>query len=495
MVSASPQAGGGGNVEGVVRNAASWVVLLLLVTLSAACVPASSAALDEVPNGDWSYAAIDSLMQRGLVQGYKAAPYSGPTPLTRAEMAGLVARAVRGVGAAMRARGEQLQMLAQAPAAPESQAAPEATPESQPAPAVTQEDLARIEKLLAEFRNELVTMGANVDKIAKQLADLQKSVADTRKQVDKMAQEAARHKISGYAQLRYTIDGSATPASQFAVRRAKIGLSGPLGKITSYKVEFDAPTQSSSTQSTVILNQAYAAIDLRKATLFVGQFYVPFGWEEFTPAKELEAPEEALLVKRLFANQKYDRGVRVDAPLGSNWVGRFAVFNGTGYRRGDTNDRKDVALRVSHVGKSLEYGVSGYFGKDTVLATSTTPRADANRNLFGAYVFGSRGKGVLKGEMVVGKAAASDAIAAGAKDVLGWTALAGYVPSWKDELAVRFNQFDPDRDSSHNVTNWTSLIWLHWLEQSVRLRLAGDFVRPDAGGSYNVFTTELQIMY
>lgn len=475
------------------RNVALRVALVSFVALLAGAASVSAGALDEVPAGHWSYAAVDSLMQRGLVEGYKAGSYSGPTPLTRAEMAGLVARAVRGVGEAMQAHGKQLEMLAQAPAG-EATTTP-AAPESQPAPAVTQEDLARIEKLLAEFRNELVTMGANVDKIAKQLADLQKSVADTRKQVDKVAQEVARHKISGYAQIRYTIDGSATPTSQFAVRRAKIALSGPLGKITSYKMEFDAPTQSSATQSSLVLNQAYGAINLRKATLLVGQFYVPFGWEEFTPNRELEAPEEALVVKRVFPDQKYDRGVRVDAPLGGNWVGRLAVINGTGFRRGDTNDRKDVTLRIAHVDKSLEYGVSGYFGKDTVLATATAPRADANRNLFGAHVFASRGKGVLKGEVIVGEAAASDAIAAGAKDVLGWTVLAGYVPSWKDELAVRFNRFDPDRHKADNITDWTSLIWLHWLDESVRLRLAGEFVRPDAGASYDIFTTELQVMY
>lgn len=464
-----------------------------------ACVFLSSAiaccawaeALDEVPAGHWSYAAVDALMEHGLVQGYLAGPYRGPMPMTRAEMAGIVARAVRGVGAAMQSQGQRLQMLAQAPPAAEPQAPPE-----QPAPpAVTQEDLARIEKLLAEFRNELVTMGANVDQIAAQVSELQKTMADTRKQVDQVSREVARHRISGYARMRYTIDGSAAPESQFAVRCAKLALSGPLGKKTSYKVEIDAPTQSKAGESSVIVNQAYGAMDLPGSKLLAGQFYVPFGWELFTPAQGLEAPEEARGIKALFPDQKYDRGVRIEGNLGRAWHGWLGVVNGTGFRRGDTNDRKDVALRLARVGKSLEYGVSAYFGRDTLPASGSTARADAKRNLVGAHVLATRGKGIFKGELIAGKAAASDAIAAGAKEVLAWTALGGYVPRANTELAVRFHHFDPDRDKSEDSTNVTSLVYVRWLDAAVRLRLAEEFVRPDTGANYEIFMTELQVVY
>jgi hypothetical protein len=455
--------------------------------------PLAAGALDEVPVGHWSYAAINALMQRGLVQGYDAAPYGGPMPMTRAEMAGMVARAVRGVGAAMQQRGQRLEMLAQAPAGGAAAAA--AQPESQAPPAVTQEDLARIEKLLAEFRNELVTMGANADRIAADVAELKTALAETRRQVDKVAQEAGRHEIAGYAQMRYTVDGSATPGSQFAVRCAKIGISGPLEKATSYKVEFDVPTQSSTTQSALVLNQAYGAFNARKTTTLVGQFYVPFGWELFTPNRDLEAPQESLAVRTLFADQKYDRGVRIEGDLGRKWHGWAAVVNGTGFRRGDTNDRKNVAVRLAHADKSLEYGVSAYYGKDTAPASGSTPRADASRNLFGAHLLASCGKAVFKGEVIAGKAAASDAIAAGAKEVVGWTVLGGYIPCTKTELALRFHQFDPDRDTAHNSTDVTSLIWLRWLDEAVRLRVAEEFVRPDASANYDIFTTEVQIVY
>lgn len=482
------------------RIFALWLSVVALVFLAVA--PAMAAALDELPAGHWSYAEINALMQRGLVQGYAAGPYVGPVPMTRAEMAAMVARAVRGLGMAVQSQGRRLEAVAQVPAqnAPAetpptvtpAQPAPSATP--QPGVPVTQEDLARIEKLLAEFRAELVTMGANADKIAAEVADLRKMVGETRQQVDQVSQEMTKHRISGYAQIRYTIDGSATPQSQFLVRRAKVALSGPLAKHSSYKVELDVPTQSKAGESSVILNQGYAALDFRRVQMLAGQFYVPFGWEQFTPNRDLEAPEEALAVKKLFPDQKYDRGVRFEGDLGNRWRAWAAVINGTGFRRGDTNDRKDVALRIARVQKSLEYGVSAYLGKDTQLASGATPRVDAKRNLIGGHVLFTPGRYELKGEAIAGKAA-TDTISAGAKDALSWTVLGAYLPRRDAFLGVRFHHFDPDRDAANNTTDVTSLIAMRWLNAAVRLRLAEEFVRPQASRSYNIFTTELEIVY
>lgn len=475
---------------------------LALVLLAVVAVRA--AALDEVPAGHWSYAEISALMQRGLVQGYAGAPYTGPVPTTRAEMAALVARAVRGMGTAMQGQGRRLEAVAQVPApntpvetppAAPAESAPSSIP-SQAGPPVTQEDLARIEKLLAEFRAELVTMGAEADKIAAEVAALKQMMGETRQQWERVSQEAAKHRISGYAQMRYTVDGAATPESQFLVRRAKVMVSGPVAKHSSYKLELDVPTQSRAGESSVVVNQGYVALDLPRVRMqmLAGQFYLPFGWELFAPSKDLEAPEEALGVRRLFPDQKYDRGARFEADLGSKWRAWAAVINGTGFRRGDTNDHKDVALRIARVGKSLEYGVSAYFGKDTQLASGATPRAEAKRNLIGGHVLFTAERYELKCEAIAGRAA-TDTISAGAKQVLMWTVLGAYLPRPDTFLGLRFHHYDPDRDAANNTTDVASLIAMRWLDRAVRLRVAEEFVRPQGGNSYNTFTTELQVVY
>lgn len=461
---------------------------IIVLSSSAVAAPATRDSLDEVPAGHWVYAAVDALMQRGLVHGYEAAPYSGPVPLTRGEVAGIVVRAVRGVGEAMQTRGRQLEVLAQAPS--------ETCPEDEPcAPAVTREDLARIEKLLAEFRNELVTVGANVEKIGVELESLKASLAETRTEVDQLAREAARHRISGYTQMRYTVDGSASPESEFAIRRARVMLSGPLSDRASYKLHFDVPSQAKASESTARLNEAYATLDVGTTRLVAGQFPVPFGWELWTSMRVLEAPERALGVRRLLPDQRYDRGVRVDSKLGDKWQAWAALVNGTGSKRGDTNERKDVALRIAHVDKSLEYGLSGYYGMDTQPETMTTPRYDADRHLIGAHVSAKRGPAEFKGEVIAGTAALPNAIAQGDKDVLAWTILGSYAPCPASQLAVRFHRFDPDRDVSGDSTDVTSLIWMRRIDDAVRLRVSEEFVRPDVGGNYEIFTTELQIVY
>lgn len=467
-----------------------WLCLACLLVMALAV---AAQTLDEVPPRHWTYAAIDALTQHGLVHGYAAAPYGGPTPLTRAEMAALTARAVRGVGEAMRERGRRLELLAQAPLEGAPLAAAE-EPSAAP-PAVTPEDLARIDKLLAEFRNELVTMGAKVDNIAAELADLRTSLDEARNQVEKVTGEVMRHRLSGYAQMRYTVDGSAAPASEFAVGRAKLTMSGPVSKRVDYKVDLDVPAQKKAGESTVILSQGYAALDFNAVRVLAGQFYVPFGWEMFTSTRDLEAPEESLGVKRLFPDRNYDRGVRVEGGLGDKWRGWLALVNGTGHKRGDTNDHKDVAVRLARADQSLEYGLSAYYGEDTSPATLTTARADAQRRLAGAHLVARRGPAELKGEIIVGKAALADAIAGGDKDVLAWTVLGGYAPRPGTRLAIRWHRFDPDRDAAGDSTDVTSLMWMRQLDPTVRLRVAGDFVRPDAGGSYDIFTTELQITY
>ena len=469
-------------------------LLCLLVSLAAAATVAAD-ALDEVEAGHWAYASIDALMQRGLVHGYEAGPYTGPVPMTRAEMAGIVARAVRGVGEAMQERGRRLELLAATQE--EQMAEPQPSVESclEPPPAITHEDLARIEKLLAEFRNELVTMGANVESIAAEVAELRFALAETRQHVDRVSREVARHRISGYTQLRYTVDGAASPESEFAVRRARVTLSGPLSERASYKLQVDVPSQAQVGDSAVRLTQAYAALDFPGVRLLAGQFALPFGWELFTSARDLEAPERALGVRRLFHDQRYDRGVCVEGDLGDKWRGWAAVVNGTGYKRGDTNDRKDVALRLARLHKSLEYGLSAYYGKDTTPATELTPGADAKRHLAGAHVVARRGRAEFKGEVIAGKAAMSSAVSQGDKDVLAWTVLGGYAPRPDTRLAIRFHRFDPNRDKSGDRTDVTSLVWMRWIAEAVRLRVAEEFVRPDAGGNYEIFTTELQMEY
>ena len=126
-----------------------WLIASLMFAAMAAWGEVASISPD-----DWQYRELDALAQAGLLQGHPKGPigdWAGER-LTRFEAASLALRAVEGVGAAYREQGEALVQVAQAEAAAE-----------QPMPAgVSAVDLARVEKLIEEFRAELVTMGARV---------------------------------------------------------------------------------------------------------------------------------------------------------------------------------------------------------------------------------------------------------------------------------------------------------------------------------------------
>src|ERR1700731_640148 len=78
--------------------------------------PASATPFSDVPANHWAYQAIQSLAADGLVEGYPDGKFKGDRPLTRYEMAVLVARVIaklqaNGAGYASKADLDKLQKL------------------------------------------------------------------------------------------------------------------------------------------------------------------------------------------------------------------------------------------------------------------------------------------------------------------------------------------------------------------------------------------------
>ena len=77
---------------------------------------ASATPFSDVPANHWAYQAIQSLAADGLVEGYPDGKFKGDRPLTRYEMAVLVARVIaklqaNGAGYASKADLDKLQKL------------------------------------------------------------------------------------------------------------------------------------------------------------------------------------------------------------------------------------------------------------------------------------------------------------------------------------------------------------------------------------------------
>jgi hypothetical protein len=298
---------------------------------------------------DWAYRELDALAQAGLLRGHPKGPLrSWASEVTRYEAASLTLRAVEGVAKAYQEQGQALQRLAQA----------QAPPAEQGARPVRGEDLARVEKLIEEFRAELVTMGARVDDLASALKDVQQRLV-------KVEAERRQHQIDGYMQLRFRDDNAPEGRSEFLVRNARINLRGPVSQKVSYRIEmqFDSKETGRGPGSKAQLRSAY--IDYRaspQSRLRMGQATIPWGYELEEPTQELWSGERAFFMDRLFPDQR-DLGLQYNCQRSRDSVKLdLASFNGTGIDMTDNNDRQNLMGRVDFPLPHGSIALSAYAG-------------------------------------------------------------------------------------------------------------------------------------
>jgi hypothetical protein len=453
--------------------------------LFAALLCNSAFCAEKNPQGNitadhWAYRAISDLASRGLLAGYPQGAFTGPQTLTRFETASLVLRAVEGIGAAYRQRGEDLMELAQLPEA----AAEEPAEESQKAeieaiergPGVYPEDIAMLEKLVAEFRTELAGIGVRVE-------EMEKMLASTQQRLEKVENEMRRHQISGYLQFRFT-DDQAKPASNFSLRRARLNVAGPVSAKASYKLQLQLDKDSGKN---VALRDAY--IDIATGATFrlrAGQAKLPFGYELPESSAERFEPERALVLDMLFPDQR-DIGLqwrgqaKSDAPIFD-----IGVVNGTGLNAADDNDRKNVFASAHVPFSDGSAALFIYHGRNGTGADTY------DKKLLGAGAeIGKKTR--FRSEYITGKDQG--------EDVLGWYAGLAQQMTKAGTMFVRYDYFDENRDRPDDLFRRWNVGWVEQVDPRVRLTLSWETRRVGSDFSeYSDFhgdaaTLQLQVSY
>jgi hypothetical protein len=435
------------------RSAWVWVALVAIL-LSGAGLSADTGTLQP---GDWQYRELDALSRAGLLSGRPRGSIGDWTDrLTRFEAASLVMRAVEGLGQAYQEQGRELLRIAQAEKAEE------------PAASVGPgwEDVARVEKLIEEFRAELVAMGVRVD-------DLSSTIKDVQQRLSKVEAEQKKHKLDGYVQFRYEDDDATAGKEQFVVRRARFNVRGPANDRVSYRVEFqlDAKESGKGRGSKVQLRTAYADYTVPKGRIRVGQAKIPWGYELLESVPKLWTSERAVFMDRLFPNQR-DIGVQWSYRRSSNAPQLdLGIFNGTGINANDNNDRKNVMARVDFPVANGTVALSSYVGKDGDGLAAT----DQDRHGVSAQL--AWRKAEFMGEFVTGKDRGHD--------VRGWYAQIGH-PLAGDRpnlLFAKFDTYDENRDASNDLFKRWSLGYWYQLDSATRLTLVHERREPEPGFS------------
>ena len=429
----------------------SWAWGRLGVWLIAAGLVACGGAWAEGPviaRGDWQYRELDALAQAGLLSGHPKGPvdaWAGDR-LTRFEAASLTLRAVEGIGKAYQEQGAALQQIATASTG-------EAVP--QPVAGASLEDVARVEKLIEEFRTELVTMGARVD-------DLQTAIKDVQSRLAKVESEQKKHAIDGYMQLRYRDDKATSGRREFQVRRVRVNLRGPLSEKVSYRVEmqFDSKTSDGGPGSKAQLRTAYIDYKLGPASRFrMGQAILPWGYELEESVPNLWTGERSFWMDRLFPDQR-DIGAFVNyrrkatAPMFD-----VGIVNGTNINAVDNNNVSNVVARVDFPLKHGSIALSGYTGTSGAGASRTRQDRD------GVSAKYSWGETQFLGEYVTGNDKGND--------MQGWYAQLGHPLGGgrPNLLFVKYDRYDEDRSAPDDLFRRWSLGYWYQLDPTTRLTL------------------------
>jgi len=131
-------------------------IICLTALIMFLSLPAFADPFSDVPQGHWSYDAVQILEEKGLVEGYPDGLFKGDRPMTRYEMAMVVARVV--------AKLEQVQ--ASIPEMPDLSIY------------ATKEDMETINKLLAEYKGELNALGVRVGNIEETVGKLSERISE-----------------------------------------------------------------------------------------------------------------------------------------------------------------------------------------------------------------------------------------------------------------------------------------------------------------------------
>lgn len=227
------------------------------------------------------------------------------------------------------------------------------------------------------------------------------------------------------------------------------------------------------------------------ADFSIGQFKIPVSLEGVTSASRLYFPERSLVSRRY--GDRRDIGFKVEKKFDkfSYW---FGVYNGEGQNNLDSNDQKDLALRVEvYPIKELTVAAVGYTSVGDRDLVNTKDRLEADVK-FEKYGFLLQGEYIRAWDMV-GSAASHRRIKGH-----GFYVLAGYTLFDNLQPVVRIGSVDPEIGADENGSTDVKAVAPtdemvayelgvnYYLKQhDAKLQLSGSFFDPEQRAAKTTF--------
>lgn len=342
---------------------------------------------------------------------------------------------------------------------------------------------ATVEERLAEMEARLGTLAAENAALRQQLDTVAKQQADP---ALAPAGKAKKLSIGGYMQMQ--AETGDAPDSRFLVndriliRRARLTVKG------SFAEQFDFTFQSEFGNGNMSANVDYRAqltdlfVRWKKfdfATVQVGQFKTPYGYEQLIPDTQNPFIERSLPNDRLTLSRQIGAMVAGDF-LDERLSYSVGAFNGNRVNNGGNDNENFLAIgRVAGVPvKTRALTVSA--GANVFASDDSTGASAVQRDGYGFDVQFKSGRFDGAVEWL---ALASNPASGGDTVADGWSAHVGYmIIAEKLRAGLRFETYDPDTDvSADESETWT--LGLTYFLKGDDLKFSLNYVLGDPAGS------------
>jgi hypothetical protein len=238
-----------------------------------------------------------------------------------------------------------------------------------------------------------------------------------------------------------------------------------------------AVPQAPTNGSTSLLQDVSLTYITEYADVSIGQFKIPVSYEGVNSSSKLHFPERSL-VSRSFGDRR-DLGVKVEKKF-DMFGYTLGLFNGEGQNRFDSNDQKDLALRLEvYPVKGVTAAIVGYTGLTERELARTKDRIEVDLKV-------EMNEIVLQGEYIRGW----DMGTTGTRvEGHGFYAVAGYTFFEKLQPMFRIGAIDPnvdddeygalELDPNDEYTTYELGANYYFKQHDCKLQLAGGFFDPE----------------
>lgn len=144
-----------------------WLILLVMALVVALASPVMAGPFVDVPEGHWAYDALEKMADRGFIEGYPDGTFQGKRPITRYEIAIIVARLVDTLE-------KKIGEMKVAGVSKKEEEEVEVVPGKFVSTEEFKEFESTVTKLASEFQDELAAIGVRLTTLEEQIAGVGK---------------------------------------------------------------------------------------------------------------------------------------------------------------------------------------------------------------------------------------------------------------------------------------------------------------------------------